>query len=289
MNRIRAMDSLISLKNVVITLALTALTLPLVSHAEQSFRTRAHIDQQLTASTDDIKAEINFGRNIAARILGRLPLLKDEKLTRYVNLVGKSLALHSARTEIDYYFAILDSSHVNAYSAPGGYIFITTGALMQMEDEAELAAVLAHEIAHITEKHIVNTLKIKANDNSTTAGIGQILGASTNTTKAIFTQVVDKAINILFEQGYQHQDEISADSVGLELLATTGYDPMALPRYLSRLQNNLREHPDNASSTHPPTQARLTNLTAIIEADQLHTLALPKATDRFKHYVTYTK
>jgi predicted Zn-dependent protease len=279
------MDSLKPITLIAIILSLLT-CLPFPTYADQEFRLRAHVEEQNSLVTNDVRAEINFGRNVAARILGRYRLANDEQLNRYVNLVGKATALNSNRTEIDYYFAVLDTSHVNAYSAPGGYIFITSGALSRMEDEAELAAVLAHEIAHITEKHIVKDLNIRASDTSVAASLGRIVGGSSATAETAFAQAVDKAVEILFEKGFQQQDELDSDTISVQLLTTTGYDPTALARYLARLQQTLHEIPDEAASTHPPTEARLNHLASLIEAENLDALNFPKLSDRFKKYVT---
>ena len=258
--------------------------------AGQNFRSRAHTDTQTAHTQKDIEAEIAFGRNIAARILGQFPLHQNDELTRYVNLIGKALALHSSRTEIEYYFAVIESPHANAYSTPGGYIFITTGALKQMQDEAELAAVLAHEIAHVTERHIVKALNIRGADTSAAASFGRLLSGSSNTAQAAISQVVDKAINILFAEGYQQQDELSSDQVAVELLASTGYDTLALPRYLTRLEQTLTDTEEqHATITHPPTSERQAKLKAFLVHEGLDTLDFPKAINRFKDYVSFSQ
>ncbi len=105
-----------------------------------AFRQRSSDAALSETSSEDIKAEIRFGRDIAARVLGRYRLLDDRQGTRYINLLGTALASQAARGELNYHFAILDSNGINAYSAPGGYIFITKGALDLARDEAELAA-----------------------------------------------------------------------------------------------------------------------------------------------------
>src|SRR6266568_6059463 len=91
--------------------------------------------------------EADIGRVVAARVLATYPLLKDVKLQEYVTLVGNTVAAYSTRPTLEWHFAVIDTPIVNAFSAPGGFIFITTGALQQMNSEAELAAVLGHEIA----------------------------------------------------------------------------------------------------------------------------------------------
>ena len=125
------------------------------AHADpQSFRQRAAEKIVTSASaTADVKAEIEFGRGVAARILARYPPYNDPKLTRYVNLVGGGLAALSGRPELHYHFAILNTDDINAYSTPGGYVFVTLGALKLMHDESELAGVMAHETAHVALRH----------------------------------------------------------------------------------------------------------------------------------------
>lgn len=272
------------------TLIATSLALGLVACAspstqdEQTFRLRANSHALMQTSAADVEAEIEFGRDIAARVLGRYGLLHDKQKNRYINLVGTALAAHSSRTELNYHFAILDSDKVNAYSAPGGYIFITRGALELAQDEAELAAILAHEIAHITQRHIVNALNIKAQDKSAGASIGRLLSAGTDTGRVAFFQAVDQAVAILFEKGYSQQNELDSDRVATLLLAEAGYDPLALRRYLQRAQD--ADHQDSEiNTTHPPSRNRLQSLNRLIEEEQLDSLQLSNNKTRFEQYV----
>jgi beta-barrel assembly-enhancing protease len=103
--------------------------------------------------------EIALGQGITEKIRARYGVQQDVEATRYVSLVGKVVAAKSSRPRLPYQFIILDSDSVNAFAAPGGYIHITRGALASFKDEAELAGVLGHEIAHITEKHTVKGLQ----------------------------------------------------------------------------------------------------------------------------------
>ena len=104
---------------------------------EENFRQRTSMGDVVT--TTDIAAEIEFGREVAARILGRYSVYDKPALIKYVNLVGLSLAQNTNRPELEFHFSILNSSDINAYAAPGGYVFITKGALELMKDESELA------------------------------------------------------------------------------------------------------------------------------------------------------
>ncbi len=103
--------------------------------------------------------EIAIGQEIAGRLLGAAPLVKDERLQRYVNEVGRWLSLQSRRTDLNWYFGVLDSEDINAFAAPGGFIFLTKGLYRKLHYEAELAGVLGHEIGHVVKRHHLNIIK----------------------------------------------------------------------------------------------------------------------------------
>lgn len=255
--------------------------------ADNNFRLRAHQNNNDINTLSDVEAEIKFGKTISARILGQFKEYENTELKRYVSLVGKSLAMNSSRDEISFHFSVLDADFINAYSAPGGYIFITKAAIKAMKDESELAAVLAHEIAHITEKHIVNEFKIKGVDDSATAGLSNILGSSSSSAKVAFTQSVENAVNKLINKGFKKEEELDADKVALLLLAATGYDTSSMHRYLKRVKriNKKNKSRETQKPTHPPTSQRLKSLKKISKEEGLDKLNLPKAKSRFNKYV----
>ena len=160
---------------------IAAFSFTLQIHAHE-FRLRAnHIFwKNQEAGTEK---EIEFGRGVAAKILGKYPIFKDEEKVNYISQIGTGIAAQLGRPELNYYFGILDTEDINGYAAPGGYIFVTTGALKLMRNEAQLAGVLAHELAHINQKHIVKQLNLQSADRSMTSGIAQILGGATLSAK----------------------------------------------------------------------------------------------------------
>lgn len=246
--------------------------------------TRLRSDQiytRSTASTEDVEAEIQFGRELSARILARYKLSDDQRLQKYLNIVGKTLGKNSGRPELTYYFAAIESDDINAYAAPGGYVFVTTGAISQMNDEAELAGVLAHEIAHITEKHIVKAIGIKGSDSSAISGFSKLLGASNDPTRIAFSQAIDKALDYLFENGLQAEDEYQSDATGTLIATQTGYDPDALRRYLSRIKNQ-RKQLDVVNKTHPPFNKRLFELNQLLTIEGLTPELDLRFNERFK-------
>lgn len=250
----------------------------------ENFRPRLSSLQEPVLSAADLTAEVEFGRRVAAAILGRYEGLDDEAVQRYVNLVGNTLALSARRPELDYYFYVLESSQINAYAAPGGYVFITSAALALMRDEAELAAVLAHEIAHVDQRHIVRALDIGATENS--AGLSQLLGGASETTRVVFSQAVDQALNILFEEGLQVADELEADNQAVFMLAAAGYDPGALSRFLTRMADGQTEALAQVHSTHPPFNHRLSELDSLMLASGLTEMRQARMTDRFNGQIS---
>lgn len=107
----------------------------------------------------DENKERQLGENLASVLVSVAPIHQDKQINQYVNKVGRHLANHSSRPTLNWQFAVLDSDDINAFAAPAGFVFITSGALLQLDSEAELAAMLAHEITHITKQHHVKKLK----------------------------------------------------------------------------------------------------------------------------------
>jgi len=259
--------------------------LPVNGGAATDFRTRRSAAILEDTNLDDIKAEISFGRDVAARILGNMQLSRDEELTRYINRIGKGVAANAGRPELAFHFAVLESESVNAFAAPGGYVFVTTGALRLMADEAELAAVLGHEIGHVSARHIVKELKIRGEDREGKS-LTSLIGGTTDPIRLALQQMVDQAVSILFERGYQKQDEFEADRIGSALLALSDYDPTALQRYLLRINAAKGTTTADMHRTHPPNSERSDALIAFLNENGIpgsDSGAINQ--ERFKHYV----
>lgn len=251
---------------IVAVIIISCILLP--SSSQASFREREAVAEEIT--TEDITEEVRFGREVAARILGRYSMLDNKNLLKYVTLVGKLIAINTNRPELEFHFAVLDTLEVNAYAAPGGYVFVTKGAMLAMKDEDELAAVLAHEIGHIVGKHIVKELQIKGSDQSASAGLARLIGGSSDTAKVAFSQAVGKAMDMLFKDGYKRSDEHDADKSAIMFLAFSNYDPSALSRYLDRIGKMKGRQTEVIDKTHPPTSERVKNLSDTISTEGLY-------------------
>jgi len=250
-----------------------------------NFRARLS-DTAVSGGSDnaDVIAEIQFGREVAARILAREGLYDNPELTRYVNLVAAALARFTDRPELTFHVAILNTDDINGYAAPGGYIFITKGAIAQMKDESELAGVIAHEMAHITRRQIVKELKIRGNDNSPVAGFARFMGAAGDPIKIGFLKLVNEAMDILYNRGYKVEDEREADSTATMTTAFAGYDPDGLAHYLERIKTIKGEPTSILTRTHPGFDQRGHRIQSIIAEEGLEGAQYKTGKDRFDSY-----
>jgi len=169
-------------------------------------------------------SEIALGRTNHPKIIAEYGRYDDEELQSYVQSVGDSLAVVSHRQNLTYRFTVLDSPVINAFALPGGYIYITRGLMVYLNSEAELAAVLGHEIGHVTARH-----GVRQQSASQAAGLGYLLGS------ILFPELRGGATQDLFNlmsgallSGYGREHELESDGLGAEYLAKAGYNPNAM-------------------------------------------------------------
>ncbi len=177
--------------------------------------------------------EIAMGRKAHASVLKQYKLYDNQQLQDYVQRIGRQLAAKSHRSGLVYRFHVLDSTEINAFALPGGYIYITRGLMSYLNSEAEFAAVLGHEIGHVTARHSVRQASA-----AQMAGIGATIGS-------IFlpqmrTQAGNQVVNMVSSallSGYGREHELESDRLGAEYLAHTGYDPQAMLDVIRVLKN----------------------------------------------------
>jgi predicted Zn-dependent protease len=237
-----------------------AATLP--APAPQRTPASGDLLQLLAQSVDSIDEprEIEIGRQLAAVLLGSKPLVQDAALQRYVNRLGRWIALQSPRPQLPWTFAVLDDPGFNAFAAPGGYVFVTRG-LVDRVDEAELAGILSHEVTHVVEKHHLKALSAKARSGLAT----QLLASQlrNNVAGAVSAQMLALGRD-LYSSGLDQGDEFAADREGVALATHAGFDPYGLPSVLQQLRSVAPDNPlfTLTLSTHPPAQQRLEQLEA---------------------------
>ncbi len=220
-----------------------------------------------TGGTDFVlmseKAELEKGKELHEETIKEQQVYQDEDLAAYVDRVGQKLAAVSHRPELTYTFTIIDSPDINAFALPGGYVYINRGLLTFLTSEAQLAAVLGHEIGHITARHAVRqqTAARSGNILTTTASIASVLTTGTNVlgeTAGLFGGALIS--------GYGREMELEADGLGAEYLQKAGYDPNAMVEVITVLKNHedfMKRTSNRAAAyhglfaTHPRNDTRL--------------------------------
>ena len=205
------------------------------------------------------QAEYELGRATAANILGQVPQHPDPALRAYVDRVGKAVAARSERPKLPYQFFVLDQKEANAFAAPGGFVFVTSGALRLMTNEAQLAGVLGHEVAHIARKHSVQAIR--------KALIAQgVASAVLDPGSSQFLVIAANVAATVILKGFDRNAELEADSAGAAYALRTGYDPRALGGFLDTLARTSGEVPKwlLPVAGHPRSDDRRTRLDALI-------------------------
>lgn len=188
----------------------------------------------VTGSSDFVlmseQQEIALGRQYHPKVLKETPAYPDAGLAAYVQNIGAKLAAHSHRTNLVYRFTVVDSHEVNAFALPGGYIYITRGLLAYLNSEAELAAVLGHEIGHVTARH-----SVRQQSAATVSGVASAVLAGVTGVRAAgdLANVAGTAL----VRGYGREHELESDRLGAEYLARSGYDPQAMLRVIHVLKD----------------------------------------------------
>jgi predicted Zn-dependent protease len=192
--------------------------------------------------------EYYLGRGVAAQILGKYKPLDNPRLNLYVRVLGQAVALASDRpyTFIGYRFQVLDSDELNAFAAPGGFIFVTKALVDKTTSEDELAGVLAHEIAHVSLKHGLKTIRA-----------ARLASASSITA---FEGSIDDVVGALVVDGYSRDKEYEADKLGAVYAGRAGYDPRGLARVIARLKGAPGA---GLMKTHPHPEFRLEKLQGV--------------------------
>lgn len=255
---------------------LLSIQIPTIQAAED-WRSRASVMDRDTYLESDTDEEVKFGREIAARLLGQYKMSTNDRLQKYLNLVGTTLTRNCSRPELDFHFILIDSSEMNAYSTPGGFVFVTSALLSRMENEAELAGVLAHEIAHITERHIVKELSLKGAEKSAVSSITVLIGGASESVKIALSQAVDKAVDLILRDGYKKEDEMQADTSAVFLGALSGYDPSGVVSFLEK----IGKVKTSVGKTYPVYDLRLATINQAIADEGINRASLALNTERF--------
>jgi beta-barrel assembly-enhancing protease len=228
----------------------------------------------------DEPQEIELGQGIASNLLGAAPLLKNPRVQQYVNQVGRWLAMQTERPDLPWQFGVLDDNDVNAFAAPGGYVFITKGLLARMNSEAELAGVLAHEISHVLRKHHLQAIKKGARTELLAEFTGEVIREKGG--NPALNKLVSAGTEV-YTRGLDKSDEFEADRMGVVIAARGGYDPFGLPAVLQTLQAMNPQDSGLALmfKTHPALAERLSLLDQLMGNSFARFENQPNLSERF--------
>jgi predicted Zn-dependent protease len=213
-------------------------------------------------STDQ---EAAMGEEYARDMNAQLPLVEDPAINQYLKALGDSIARHTDRADLDWHFYLVNSHQVNAFSLPGGYVYVNRG-LVEMTDRLdELAGTLGHEIGHVIQRHSVKQMQ-------SSQKVGIVATIACTLTNACNSGLGQAAINIggsAIIARHSRQDEFQADSEGVENVLRVGIDPEGIPALFQTLVEQRKFHPtivDGWFSSHPLEESRIENAKALIRA-----------------------
>ncbi len=204
--------------------------------------------------------EVRLGQQINQQLYsqGQFRPHGDRRLQNYVNGIGQRLARTSARPNIPYTFQVVDDGRINAFATMGGFVYVNTGLIAAAENEAELASVIAHEIAHIGDRHAVTRMR----DTALSQGLMSAAGMQES-------RIVQMAMQLGFNLPMSREDELAADEMGLRNLVRAGYAPAGMVSFMQKLQRQSGAAPEFLSS-HPLTQNRISVLQRAIPPQYLN-------------------
>jgi predicted Zn-dependent protease len=216
-----------------------------------------------------VEQEIELGHGVTAGLLGAVKLHSDANLQRYVNRVGKWVALHSARADLPWSFGVIEGDSINAFAMPGGAVLVSHGLLKRLANESELAAVLAHEVAHVVLKHQLTAIQSSLNSD-VWAGLGKDVagqavgrrgGDAFGLKSAAASAGVDAVKSGVFLRPLDRGMEYDADRLGVVLATRSGYDPYGMVAVMQML---AQEKGDGSGAsvfdTHPAASDRMAEL-----------------------------
>ena len=227
--------------------------------------------------------ERQLGEQVSLQLRTRFGVMQDEKVTKYVTLVGTALAQASTKPGLEWKFIVLDTDGVNAYAAPGGFVHITKGLLGLIKNEAELAGVLGHEVTHISERHTVDAIKQGKLVNMG----GEAAGSGGGLRQQFLSKMAAAAFNKIFEGEFSQKDENESDRIGAQLANKVGYAPNGIAEVLKKIQarNTSRQDRNGMFASHPSVKERLDNNAKLIKSEKLNATATAEA--RYKQNIAF--
>ncbi len=206
-------------------------------------------------------AEQALGDQIMRQVRSNLPIMDDPQISQYIQSLGYQLVSASDEQYLGFNFFVVEEPGVNAFALPGGYVGVNAGLILTADSESELASVIAHEIAHVTQRHIARF--VERNANSGLKALAGILAAiavgMVNSEAGKATAAVAMASQTQNRLDFSRSNEKEADRIGMQLLDKAAFDPEAMASFFEKLQGSARYYrrPPEFLSTHPVTTSRI--------------------------------
>ncbi|WP_159790856.1 M48 family metallopeptidase [Sodalinema gerasimenkoae] len=201
---------------------------------------------QISSMSDE--QEVALGRQINDRLVRDVRVYNNRQVNDYVNAIGQRLVGVSSRPSLPFTFQVVEDDNINAFATLGGFVYVNTGLIRRADNEAELAGVIAHEIAHVTEKHVLARLRQAA-----------IAQGVLNATGVDPDVLVNIAYELVINRPNSRSAEYEADEVGLQLLLAGNYAPVGMVNFFERLLSSGGGLPQFLN-THPDTRNRVARL-----------------------------
>ena len=212
--------------------------------------------QMMSISNLSDRQEVELGKQINQQLLrkGDVKLYPDRAANEYITRIGQRLVAASPRSDIPYTFQVVEDDSINAFATMGGFVYIHTGLMKAADNEAELASVVSHEIAHITERHAVKQLRrtLLAQGLATAAGVDNNVA-------------VQVGVELALRRPKSRQAEFEADQVGIETLGRAGYAQYGAITFMEKLLR--KSSPPSFLSTHPATSARISQMKQMVDPE----------------------
>jgi len=210
--------------------------------------------------------EVQAGTDYARQINAQLPIIRDSNTNQYINQLGRQIAAQADPRGIPYTFYVVNSDVVNAFSIPGGYVYVNRGIIERADNVSQLTGVLAHEISHVVERHGIQQAQRAQNTNTALSVLyGVLMRRNPSTVEQAGIQVGGSAVFA----GYSRTAEREADHDAIAYLMRSGYNPHGLPQFFNKLMTGQQREPSKVEqwfATHPLTQERIASTTAEINA-----------------------
>jgi beta-barrel assembly-enhancing protease len=222
--------------------------------------TRTFVAGLLAISLVSVEQEIEIGRQAHAQMRKGTPEVRDAETVAYVRTIGQRLAAHAGAVKYPYSFSVADYREINAFALPGGPVWVNRGTLQAAATEAQFAGVLAHEIAHISQRHAASQLTKATVTNWGLGLLGAVLGNDGGAASArLAAGFLASGIFLKFGR----DDEREADTVGLRMLTRAGWEARGMVELFEILRREQARDPSRVEtffSTHPPPRDRIAHL-----------------------------